>query len=174
MNILFLTNHLDIGGVTSYCFTLAKGLKQRGHNVYIASSGGGMLFRFINEGINYIPIPIRTKQELSPKIILCAFKLYHAARKNNIDIVHSNSRTTQVLGSLLQRYAGLRHVYTCHGFFKRRLHRRIFPCWGQEIIAISEQVKENLVHDFGVREDRIRLIYNGIDIKNFKRNGLYD
>ncbi len=47
MNILYLTNHLDIGGITSYTLTLASGMKKRGHNVYIASSGGQLVPRFI-------------------------------------------------------------------------------------------------------------------------------
>ena len=40
MNILFIANHLNVGGISSYLFTLAGGLKQNGHNVYVASSGG--------------------------------------------------------------------------------------------------------------------------------------
>jgi hypothetical protein len=48
MNILFITNHLNTGGVTTYCLTLAKGLQKRGHRVYIASSGGQRLPEFLD------------------------------------------------------------------------------------------------------------------------------
>lgn len=118
MNILYLTNHLNVGGITSYVLTLAKGIKQKGHNVYIASSGGEVLSRFIEEGIIYLPIPIKTKSEISPKILVSMFKLSEAVRENRIDIVHSHSRTTQVLGCLLSRKTGAKHISTCHGFFK--------------------------------------------------------
>lgn len=169
MNILYLTNHLDIGGITSYVLTLSTGLKKRGHNVYIASSGGSLLSRFIEKGIDYIPIPIKTKKEVSPKILASMFKLKDALKSHHIDIIHSNSRTTQVLGCLLSKKINIPHIFTCHGFFKKRLLRKIFPCWGQVIIAISEPVKEHLIKDFKVDEKNIVVIHNGVDIEKFKR-----
>ena len=168
MNILFITNHLNIGGITSYVLTLARGLKARGHKVYIASSGGSLLPEFMQEGIIYIPIPIRTKSEASPKILASLFKLKKAIPQNKIDILHSHSRTTQVLGCLLSRKTGIPHISTCHGFFKKRWSRKIFPCWGKKVIAISEQVRDHLRDDFKVEENSIRLIHNGIDTEKFK------
>ncbi|MFH0855946.1 MAG: glycosyltransferase family 4 protein [Candidatus Omnitrophota bacterium] len=163
MNILFIINHLNTGGITSYVFTLAGGLKGKGHNVFIASSGGRLADKFKEAGLGYIPISIRTKKEVSPKIILSAFKLYGIIKENKIGIIHSHSRTTQVLGCLLSRITGARHIFTCHGFFKRRLLRRIFPCWGDKVIAISEQVRTHLVNDFKLDADKIAVINNGVD-----------
>jgi len=168
MNILYITNHLNIGGVTSYVLTLGTGLKKRGHNVYVASSGGLMLPRFIEEGIKYIQIPIRTKKEVGPKILACTFKLNKFLKNENIDIVHSHSRTTQVLASLLNKKKGIVHITTWHGYFKRRILRRLFPCWGKKVIAISEQVKDHLIKDFKVDEKDIIVIHNGIDVNNFR------
>jgi glycosyltransferase involved in cell wall biosynthesis len=168
MNILYITNHLNIGGITSYVLTLSRGLKLIGHNVYIASSKGVLIAQFIDYGIVYIPLPISTKQEVSPKIFISALKLSSEIKKYNIDIVHSNSRTTQVVGCLLEKFSGIAHISTCHGFFKKRLFRKIFPCWGQRVIAISESVKEHLINDFKVDEKKIDVIHNGIDIDKFK------
>jgi glycosyltransferase involved in cell wall biosynthesis len=168
MKILFLVNHLNVGGITSYIFTLASGLKKEGHSVFIASSGGELLPKFNDLGIIYISIPIKTKNELSLKILLSAFKLSKVIKDNKIDILHSHSRTTQVLGSLLHKLTSAKHISTCHGFFKRRFSRKIFPCWGERIIAISEQVKEHLRDDFKVGLERISLINNGIAVDKFK------
>ncbi|MDD2679412.1 MAG: glycosyltransferase family 4 protein [Candidatus Omnitrophica bacterium] len=172
MNILHITNHLDVGGITSYVFTLASGLKKRGHNVYVASSGGELLGKFQAAGIIYIPIPIRTKKEISPGIIFSALKLSGIIRKYKIDIIHTHSRTTQVLGWFLHKLTRRARVFTCHGFFKRRILRSIFPCWGEGIIAISGQVKEHLIRDFKVPEKDIAVINNGIDIDRFKAAAL--
>ncbi len=174
MNILFITNHLNIGGITSYVLTLGAGLKKRGHNIYVASSGGSLLPRFMEEGINYIPIPIKTKKEISPKILASMFKLKNAVKKYRIDVVHTNSRTTQVLGSLLSKKTDVAHISTCHGFFRKRLLRKLFPCWGLKVIAISEEVKEHLVKDFGIKEEDIRIVHNGIDVERFGRSTKYD
>jgi glycosyltransferase involved in cell wall biosynthesis len=171
MNILYLTNHLNIGGITSYVLTLARGLKERGHNIYIASSGGGLLPEFQKAGITYWPIPIMTKKELNPKLLACRLKLSTYLKCQKIDIIHSNTRTTQVLASLLSRKTGIAHISTCHGFFKRRLLRRVFPCWGLVTIAISEQVREHLIHDLKVAKDKIKVIHNGIDVERFAGGG---
>ncbi len=168
MNILYLTNHLNIGGITSYVFTLARGMKERGHNIYIGSSGGELLPKFKEAGIIYVPLPIKTKSELSPKILISMYKLSHALKRYRIEIIHSNSRTTQVLAYVLAKYKNFRHVTTCHGFFKRRITRRVFGTWGERIIAVSQPVKEHLVKDFGVNDKNITLIYNGIDVARFK------
>jgi glycosyltransferase involved in cell wall biosynthesis len=174
MNILYLTNHLNIGGISSYVLTLATGMKKRGHNVYIASSGGQLLCRFITEGITYIPIPIKTKSEISYKVLISKFKLLKYIKEDNIDIIHANSRVTQVLSCLIQRTLSKPYVSTCHGFFKKRFFRKIFPCWGNKVIAISESVKEHLLRDFQVKEEDIRVIHNGIDVNKFREQRAED
>lgn len=168
MNILYLTNHLNVGGITSYVLSLACGLKARGHNVYIASSGGELLPKFLEKGIMFIPIPLKTKSEVSPKVLLSLFKLLPRIKKENIDIIHSNTRLTQVLGYIINRLLDKPFIWTCHGFFKKRFFRKIFPCWGRKVIAISEPVKEHLMRDFKVDAKDISVIHNGIDLDRFK------
>ncbi len=169
MNILFITNHLNVGGVTSYVFSLGRGLKKQGHNVYVASSGGDCLTRFTEDGIIFIPVPIRTKSEINVfKIGISFFKLLKDIQEKQIQIVHTNTRVTQVLGNLLKRKTGVIHVTTWHGFFKRRWFRRVFPCWADKTIAISEQVKEHLLSEFQASPENIRLINNGIDLEKVK------
>ncbi len=167
MKILYLTNHLNVGGITSYVFSLARGLRKKGHDVYLASSPGDRLDKFLGEGIEYLKVPLKTKQEFSPQVFLSIFKALSFIKEKEIDIIHSNTRVTQVLGTLLSKYSGKVHVSTCHGFFKNRLSRKIFPCWGKKVVAISDSVKEHLVKDFLLDEQKIELIYNGIDLSRF-------
>jgi glycosyltransferase involved in cell wall biosynthesis len=168
MNILYLTTHLNVGGITSYLLTLAQGFRARGHTVYVASSGGDSLVRFSTQGVIHIPIPIRTKSELNiVKLGLSAVSLVRQLEHRHIDIIHSHTRVTQVLGCILQRCIHAPHVTTCHGFFKKRLSRMILPCWGDRVIAISDPVKEHLIFDLGVSERNIRRVYNGIDVNFF-------
>jgi len=82
MNILYLVNHLNIGGITSYVLSLAAGLKKKGHNVYVASSGGELLPKFISAGVIFIPIPIKTKKEVSPKILASMFTLKKSLKED--------------------------------------------------------------------------------------------
>jgi glycosyltransferase involved in cell wall biosynthesis len=147
--------------------TLAGGLKQKGHQVYLASSGGELEDKFIQAGITLFKVPLKTKNEISPKIFFCFWKLRKVVREFNIDLIHSQSRTTQVLADLLGRALVKPHIFSCHGFFKPKLSRRVFGCWGQKVIAISQQVKEHLIADFKLDEFKISVVHNGIDTKNF-------
>ena len=167
MKILFIANHLNVGGISSYLLTLAGGLKQKGHQVCLASGGGELEDKFIQAGVILLKVPLKTKNEISPKIFFSFWKLNRAIKQFNIDLIHSHSRTTQVLGELLGRAQGKVHIFTCHGFFKPKFLRRSFGCWGQKVIAISQQVKEHLIIDFKLDENKITVIHNGIDTQNF-------
>jgi glycosyltransferase involved in cell wall biosynthesis len=167
MKILFIANHLNVGGISSYLFTLASGLKQKGHQVYLASSGGELEDKFIQAGIALFKVPLKTKNEISPKIFFSFWKLKKVIREFDIDLIHSHSRTTQVLGDRLGRALAKPHIFTCHGFFKPKISRRIFGCWGKKVIAISQQVKEHLIMDFKLDEFKVSVINNGIDTKKF-------
>ena len=171
MNILYLTNHLDIGGVTSYVLSLAEGMKKRGHTVFLASSGGEMLPFVLEAGVFFIQIPIKTKQEISPAVFLSLLKLRKIIKEKDVDIIHANTRVTQVLAASLGRFCAKPYISTCHGFFKKRLSRRLWPCWGTKVIAISEAVREHLVKDFKVKDADVRLIHNGIDVDKFRVQG---
>ena len=167
MNILMLTTHVDTGGITSYILTLTKGLIERGHKVFVVSSGGQLTDRLKALGAEPVTLKIRTKSELSPKIYLNLPALCHFIREKNIQVIHAHTRVTQVMGTLLSRMTNRPFLSTCHGFFKNRLSRRIFPCWGRKVIAISDEVKIHLREDFKIPEEDIAVVYSGVDIKEF-------
>jgi glycosyltransferase involved in cell wall biosynthesis len=167
MNILFLSTHLDTGGITTYLFTLSKGFVHRGHRVTMATSGGNMEDAFSAIGAKCLTLNIRTKSELDPRIYRAIRPLKQYIKDNGIDIIHAQTRITQVMGQLLRNATGRPYLSTCHGFFKNRLSRRLAPCWGDAVIAISEPVKNHLEKDFGVDQKNIRLIENGVDINEF-------
>ncbi len=166
MKILFLTNHLNVGGISSYLFNLATGLKAK-DQLFVASSGGNTLPRLTALGVEHLRVPLNTKNEISWKIFISALICLKVIKDKKIDLIHSNSRTTQVLGCILSRFSPAAHISTCHGFFKKRFSRRMLPCWGDKVIAISQQVKEHLMRDFKVKENRITLVHNGIDVARF-------
>ncbi len=167
MNILFLTTHLNAGGITSYLLTLSKGMIERGVRVHIASSGGDMAGEFSAAGAKLLNLNIRTKSELDPRIYYALLVLNQYVRQHDINVIHSQTRITQVMGFWLAAMTGCTFVSTCHGFFKKRLSRQMLPCWGNAVVAISPAVQKHLEDDFMVGGDRISLIPSGIDIRMY-------
>ncbi|MFH1753364.1 MAG: lipopolysaccharide heptosyltransferase II, partial [Candidatus Omnitrophota bacterium] len=167
MNILLLTTHMNIGGISLYVVGLAKRLKRKGHRVIVSSSGGDLCGELDKEGIPHVRLNIKTKSELSPKLLLALPKLLSLVDKGNIEIVHAHTRVTQVLSAIVSCLRGIAYVTTCHGFFKMRLGRRIFKCWGDKAIAISDAVRDHLIKDLGAAPDKTELVYNGIDAARF-------
>ncbi|MBF0504577.1 MAG: glycosyltransferase family 4 protein [Candidatus Omnitrophica bacterium] len=167
MNILFLTTHLNTGGITSYLLTLGQALVKKGHRLLVASSGGNCVARFEEAGIRHVQMNIRTKSEVHPKLLFAWPVLNRLIRQENINIIHAQTRVTQVLGYGLSLSCGVKMVTTCHGFFRARWFRKTFPCWGEAVIAISRPVSHHLNQDFGVPYEKIHLIANGIDLNRF-------
>lgn len=168
MKILHITTHLNRGGIASYLCSLAIGLKMRGHDVIVSSSGGECKTILLNNNVGHIDIPIRTKNEIGLSIFLSYFILKKFLLNNSVDIIHAHTRVTQVVASHLARKLKIPLITTCHGFFRPRWHRRRFPCWGNKTIAISNQVKRHLISDFKIDENDICLIHNGVDLGKFK------
>lgn len=170
MRILLLTTHLNIGGISTYTVLLAKALKLKGDEVYLASSGGVLVPGLAAAGVSHIRLNILTKSEFSPKVFKAIFEVSKIVRTLDIDIIHAQTRVTQVIGAIVSRLCGVKFVTTCHGFFRRNKGRVLFPAWGDRVIAISEAVQEHLEKDFWVKGSRVALIYNGIDVKRFLRD----
>ena len=167
MNVLFLTTHLNAGGITSYLLTLAQGMRQRGIEVHLVSSGGRREEEFSSLGVRLSSLDIRTKSELDFRIYKVLPRLRRYMEQHHIDILHAQTRITQVMGQLLKSMTGRPYVSTCHGFFQGRLSRRLFPCWGDAVIAISEAVCHHLVSDFHIDEGRVVLIKSGVDLRAY-------
>ena len=168
MKILLLTTHLDMGGIPVYTVNLSRYLKRAGHEPVVVSSGGKLEEWLRDDGIEHIRMDIRTKAEFGFKVWRAIRGLRRIVREKNIDVIHSQTRITHVLGCVLDRSTGVPHVTTCHGFFKhRRLSRRLFPCWGRDVIAISKSVQAHLINDFKVSPEHVSHVYNGIDVSGY-------
>ena len=99
------------------------------------------------------------------------FKLISILKKEKVDIIHTHLFLADFWGGLASRLCrGSLHITTTHGFFlsddriynfKQRL-RVILPKY---IIAVSKKDADTCINRLGVAEEKIRVIYNGIEIK---------
>jgi len=168
MTILLLANHLNTGGITAYLYGLCRCLHgHHGIRMVVASRGGNREKDFVVLGVTCVRVPLTTKCEVSPKVLWSYWKLGSLVKALKVDVIHANTRVTQVLAALLARRCRVPYMSTCHGYFKTRLSRRLLPCWGRKVVAISEPVRRHLVDDFRMPPERVVLIRHGIDLKRF-------
>lgn len=168
MKILHLMTHLDSGGIGRYILSLCAPLKTRGVEVHVASSEGALVPEFREAGAClHLGFP-RVKVELDPRLYLSLPRLLELLRKEKIDIMHAHNRASQVLAHWASGLSAVPYVTTCHGFYKRRLGRRIWPAWGARVIAISDDVARHLHEDFHVPPSAVRTVENGVDIDGIR------
>ncbi|MBI3009986.1 MAG: glycosyltransferase family 4 protein [Candidatus Omnitrophica bacterium] len=170
MRILQITSHLNVGGVTRYILSLSKALKEQGHEIFLASAAGECDPEALELGFKRWVVSLHTSAEFSPQVFLADFRLRAKLKKEPVDILHAHTRVSQVLSERLSRWAGVPYVTTWHGFFRKNLGRKLWPCVGDRTIAISQPVREDLLHTFQVPDSRIRLIPNGIDPNAYARS----
>ncbi|MBI4309297.1 MAG: glycosyltransferase family 4 protein [Candidatus Omnitrophica bacterium] len=171
MKILLMANHLNTGGISTYLLNLSRGLARKGHQVWVACGDGNCVELLKRNGVHHVRMDIRVKSEAHPKIFFALPAMVRMIKTEKIDLIHANTRVTQVMAALAARLTGKPFVSTCHGFFNPRRFRRMFPCWGKGVIAISHGVREHLIKDFHLLPSSVRLIPNGIDLDQFAMAG---
>ncbi|MDD5069957.1 MAG: glycosyltransferase family 4 protein [Candidatus Omnitrophica bacterium] len=169
MRILILSTHFNCGGITRYCLNLVKGLKDSGHEVFVASSGGNWTTKLDDLDVRQITVPIKTKSIISFKVFLSFLKLARWIQQNRVDLIHANTRVTQLLAMLLSLRFKVPYISSFHGFYRKSFLRRRIPFSGVKTIAVSESVKEHLIKDLKMDQSKITVVYNGIDRSDFSK-----
>jgi len=96
-------------------------------------------------------------------------KLISLLKENSIDIAHTHTRVAQVLMAAAAFFVKVPYVSTAHMFYKRRLGRRLFPCWGKAVMAISETMRQGLLDIFGSQNlPPVTVVRNGIDVEKLR------
>lgn len=164
-----LTTHMEMGGIPVYVSSLARGLKAAGHEPVVLSSGGWLERRLAASGVRHRKVWCDTSSELHPRLWLAAFpKLLLIVREERPDILHAQTRVTQVLAWALHLVTRVPFVTTCHGLYKYRIGRRIFRCWGKSVMAISRPSMDRLVHQYHLAPPhQVTLVRNGIETARF-------
>jgi glycosyltransferase involved in cell wall biosynthesis len=165
MKILILCTHLNPGGISRYAINLAIGLTRLGHLVWVGAWGGEWVEELEEKKIGFVHIPIDTKSIVSPKVIFSFVRLSRFVRREHIEVVHCNTRVTQMLGFLIWRWLHIPYISAFHGFYKANYMRKKIKLCGLRTIAVSKSVGEHLVKDLGIDPSGVHIIYNGIDAK---------
>lgn len=169
MKILHIATHLNTGGITTYLLTLVSEQVKAGHEVCVWASSGNRMGDFESCGAKVIRDVPRCKSELSPRLWSQLPGLIKFLKMNAIEILHTHTRVAQVLAAAATCFVKIPYLSTAHMFYKRRLGRRLFPCWGRVVIAISETMRKGLIDIFGEKNlPPVIVVRNGIDVEKLR------
>ena len=168
LKILLATTGLDIGGAETHVTELAKQLKKMGHIPVIISSGGIYEEELEDYDIEHIKSPLDSKS--IKDVLVSSSLLYKAVKEHNIDVIHAHGRIAALISKIVSMYLKVSFMTTAHALFDYKLPFRYLTFWGDEVIAVSEDVKQHLMNYFGVAERKITVIPNGISEKKFNPN----
>ena len=161
MNILLLTDTLDMGGAETHVLTLAGELKRLGHSVTVCSGGGRLASKLRRISVRHIRLPLGSRAPLD--MLLCRAALKKLLKAKKFDTVHSHSRLASFLVSDLAKRYGALFVSTAHARFKLTPLRRRLSRWGDHTVAVGEDLKQYLVEQYRLCPENISVIPNGVD-----------
>ena len=160
MKILLLVPSLVAGGVETGTVDLSQSLAKKGHTVIVVSSGGDLVEELQRHGVRHIQLPIHKKSLFS---LRCIYSLVSIIRSEAIEVVHAQSRVPAWLAFFACRITRTPFVTSCHGYYSKQFFSSVMAK-GERVIAISQVIADHMHNAFGVSEDKIRLVYRGVDL----------
>lgn len=159
---------LDIGGAETHVLELSRALHAMGEEIIVASSGGVYVAELERCGIKHVKLPLHKKDPVST--IISYFGLRKLIKKEKIDIVHAHARIPAFICGLLHKKLHFRFVCSAHWvFYVNSLLKRISD-WGEKTIAVSEDIKQYVIDNYGVFPDNISVTINGVDMEKFSKD----
>ncbi len=155
---------MDIGGAETHILDLATGLSRLGVRVTVLSAGGRSVHRLTEAGILHHRLELAAHSPF--RWLRLRRALCRLLRGEHYDILHAHARIPALLLRGLSRY-GVGSVVTAHAAFRTFPLSRALCYWGEATIAVSEDIRTNLIHRHAVPAERIRVISNGIDLSRF-------
>jgi glycosyltransferase involved in cell wall biosynthesis len=172
LKILFLISSKGLYGAEKVVLTLAEGMRDKGHQAIIANicKTGDKETAIVREAnskrIESIVFPCRKRIDSRT---IRDVKTYVTEQK--VDILHSHGYKSNYFASEAARGINLRLVATCHNWTSNNLKMKLYEYIDKKIlkkydqvIAVSSQIRQKLIKG-NVPENKIRVIYNGISIK---------
>ena len=170
MNIMIFDATPHWSGGANRILLFSKELKKRGHCVTVCClPESGLSLRLPEENIQVYTINPKSDVNLfvMPKII-------RLIKENNIDIIEICSPKFYWVSSLAAKVTAKKVILTRNVPYrktgvKKLINRILYYTLVDRIIAISDKIKRELIEDFSLPENKITVIYDGIDLLRFKQ-----
>ena len=163
LKVLYVDTEKVWRGGQEQLFTLMLGMKNRGHQVWLAAPSPSPLSQKAHvQGIQSCSFGQRS--EFSP---LAFFRLLKIFRQRDFDIVHFNTPTSTLLGGLAARVSRIPVQVSARrvNFQLKSSLSHLKYNWTQGgVVTVSRSIRQTLI-ERGVRPDLVTVIYEGVDLE---------
>jgi glycosyltransferase involved in cell wall biosynthesis len=176
MRVLHVISSGGMYGAEAVILNLARAMEGGPHSIVL-----GVFDNLPNRNLQLHEAAV--KQGVESHLIRCggqvdrgaAARVRELARETRADVVHAHGFKADIYVWLALRGAGVPLVSTCHTWYDTDRMVRVYGALDRfvlrkyaRVVAVSDEVKWRLLKA-GVREERIRIVRNGIDLRPFER-----
>jgi glycosyltransferase involved in cell wall biosynthesis len=180
MRILLAAKTMGVGGLERIVVGLARELHHRGHEVWVASSGGSLVDNLQREGATHVLVPLELTSPLG--VAQAARQIRRLIVEQRIDLVHSFSATASVAINLGLRLRGasaldgVRLVSSPMGLQNSPresavttwLRNWFLALGAEQILVISPEIRRHLRRVGATDQTLIDFNFVGLDIDTFQ------
>jgi glycosyltransferase involved in cell wall biosynthesis len=172
VNILHIISTLNVGGVENQLvIILGKYDRRKLFPLVCSLSDKGEIGREIEEsGIEVIPLK-KLGHQFNWTIVRDIYKLI---KTRDVKIVRTHQYHANLYGRLAAWLAkvpcivaSVHNVYTRDRKLHRRIINKFLSGFTDKVVAVSETVKRDILRYDGLMDDKVTVIYNGIDTQRF-------
>jgi len=165
-NILYIINELGHGGAEKQLMKLVDQLDKNKFNIHICCFKNSSSY-VGNQKLNFILV--KNRNILNPVFYKELFRLYSYCKLHNVQIIQTFFQDPTILGVFLKLLLKIKLIISFRdlGFWKTPIMKwKMMACYlfGDKFIANSRAVKEYYANADRVPENKIDIIYNGLQI----------
>ncbi|MGC9399873.1 MAG: glycosyltransferase [Anaerolineae bacterium] len=183
LNVLLLNTQMEAAGAQKAMLELARGLKQRGHEVTVVTMYDKDAYVPLFEeryGLEIVDLEMKQPGAKNPLIRAWRFargliRLYRLMRAKRPQVVQTFSHYSNILGPFIAWLARAPMRVS-----SQRMSLKDYPDWllhsdrivansflTHKMVAVSEGTRHFSIEEEGIRPDKLVTIHNGIDVERF-------
>jgi len=170
IRILFLIDYLyGFGGTERHLFELTTRLNPQRFDAIVCPlrCNDEMVSIFENAGVKIYPRRLKKIYDFAG--LKQAWKLYRFIRQNDIAVVQTFNRDSDIFGTVVGKLAGVGAIISARrdlGTYRRKRHlllANVINRYVDHFITVCDAVAQNLIEQEHVSRNKITTIYNGFD-----------
>lgn len=167
LKVLHVLSQVELTGAEVYALTLAEHQIAAGHEVFVVSDK-------LHTPTRAQYIPYRIHQRTMWARLRNIWFLAKFVRGRHIDVVHAHSRAASWVANFALKLSRVPLVSTVHGRQHWHGRWRKNDVYGEQMIAVCENIRSHLIHDFRISPQKVVTVANPVEWKGERTPGASD